>query len=266
MTDKTTENPSKVLNRCAIPKGKGYKVAIICGDMKRFQLIRENASQYKEFGHYLCWTAAEFEVDGELILMVCHGVGSMSSATIIVELIELGVKCIIRSGTCGTFQPKLHGTGDICIPYAGVKGDTASQIEISAPFPSVADPDVVEALRVAGDEENLEFHFGIAYSTDLFYRTGIRMCDIRNNYIKCGVAIEDTENTTLFTLATIHNIRSGAICTIDGCPFEWNLGNYSPTSEKMNEGKKTMVRVAVKAAMRLSRMIKEEEAAAAAKP
>lgn len=162
-----------ILNRTCIPKDRVHSVALICGDMGRFMMFKEHATHYREFGQYLCWKAAEIEVDGEMLLIACHGVGSQPAAVLIKELIELGVKCIIRSGTSGTYMPREHGIGDICIVYGAVRGDTISLNEVDAAYPAVADPDVVEALRESSKELNVSTHMGIAYTTDLFYRTGI---------------------------------------------------------------------------------------------
>lgn len=245
-----------ILNRTCIPKDRVHSVALICGDMGRFMMFKEHATHYREFGQYLCWKAAEIEVDGEMLLIACHGVGSQPAAVLIKELIELGVKCIIRSGTSGTYMPREHGIGDICIVYGAVRGDTISLNEVDAAYPAVADPDVVEALRESSKELNVSTHMGIAYTTDLFYRTGILGEDPRIPLIKAGVAIEETENATLFTLCSLNNVKCGAMCTIDGCPFEWNIGNYGAHDEVMKRGKEAMVKVAVHAAARLSREIK----------
>ncbi|GIX60808.1 purine nucleoside phosphorylase, putative [Babesia caballi] len=250
----------KVLNHTCIPKDRVHKVAIICGDKKRFEVFKSQAKNYREFGHYLAWKAVEFEFEGEYLLLACHGVGAQPTSVIVRELIELGVKCIIRSGTSGTFLPRDHIIGHMCICYGAIRGDSTTQNDIDIAFPAVAHPDVVEALRKAADELNYATHLGICYTTDLFYRTGIIGEDPRNTYIKCGVAIEDTDNSAMFVLCNIYDIKCGAICTIDGCPFEWPIGNYGPHTDQMARAKDCMVKIALRAAADMSRKIKEEEA------
>lgn len=252
----------KILNRCCIPKDRVHKVAIICGDAKRFEVFKSVSQNYREFGQYLCWKAAEFEKDGEMILLACHGVGTAPCVTLVRELIELGVKCIIRSGTCGTYWGKKYGVGDICVVYAGIRGDSCTTKEISLPYPAVADPDVVEAIRQASETEKVETHMGISYSTDHFYRKVFHRGEIRDAYINAGVAIEETENAALFTICSLYNVRAGALCTIDGVPTEWGApGSYDPHGQKMQNAKHNMVRVATVAAANMSRLIKAEEAA-----
>ncbi|GFE53139.1 purine nucleoside phosphorylase [Babesia ovis] len=250
---------TEILNRTCIPKDRVHRVAIICGDQNRFEMFKNEASNYREFGTYLCWKAAEFEFNGEYILLACHGVGSHPTAVLVRELIHLGVKCIIRSGTSGTYEPHKRTVGDMCICYGTIRGDSTTLKDVDIAFPAVAHPDVVEALRNASETLKIPTHLGLCYSTDLFYRTGIHGRDPRETYVKCSVAIEDTDNSALFTLCNLYGIRGGAICTIDGCPLEWSQGNYAPKSKQMNEGKASMVRVTMHAAAELTRKIKEEE-------
>ncbi|GBE59113.1 purine nucleoside phosphorylase [Babesia ovata] len=258
------QKDSVILNRTSIPKDRVHRVAIICGDQKRFDMFKTQVTNYREFGYYSCWKAAEFEYNGEYFLLACHGVGSQPTAVLVRELIELGVKCIIRSGTSGTFMPKKHVIGDICICYGCIRGDSTTRNDIDLAFPAAAHPDVVEALRNASEELNVPTHMGLCYTTDLFYRTGILGEDPKMPFVKCGVAIEDTDNSAMFTLCNIYGIRCGAICTIDGCPFEWEIGNYGPHTPQMARGKEFMIRVTVRAAAEVTRIIKEEEAQAIA--
>ncbi|ORM41885.1 Uridine phosphorylase [Babesia sp. Xinjiang] len=254
-----TETGTKIFNRTCIPKDRVHRVAIICGDQNRFDMFKKDATNYREFGSYLCWKAAEFEYNGDYFLLACHGVGSHPTAVLVRELIELGVKCIIRSGTSGTYVPTERKIGDICICYGCVRGDSVSLHEIDAAFPAVAHPDVVEALRKASEGLKLPTHLGVCNTTDLFYRTGMHGGDPRETLIKCAVAIEDTDNSALLTLCNIYGIRGGAICTIDGCPFEWHQGNYGPKTTEMTRGKECMVRITMQAASELVQKIKEEE-------
>ncbi|EDO08077.1 phosphorylase family protein [Babesia bovis T2Bo] len=249
-------NDDQILNRSNIPKGRDYKVAIICGDHKRFEIFKEHSTGYRDFGTYLCWKGAELFYDGEYILLASHGVGSHPTYVVVRELIELGVKCIIRSGTCGTYRPDIRSTGDICICYGAIRNDSSCLGDADLAYPAVAHPNVFEALRDASEALGIPTHLGMSYSSDLFYRRDITN-DPRDTYAKYKeVVIEDTDNSAVLLLCNLYGVWGGALCTIDGCPLEWDKGNYQPHTEKMQHGKTNMVKLAMHAAANLSRQLK----------
>jgi hypothetical protein len=50
------------------------------------------------------------------------------------------------------------------------------------------------------------------------------------------------ENATLFCIGSVRGIRTAAMGTIDGSPFNWEAGDYDPHGKVVGEGKKNMIR------------------------
>lgn len=242
-----------ILRNLGIPPDRIHKTAVICGSKSRFKVFAKFGTNYREYNEFAPWCAAEMEVDGRMLLIVCHGVSGNSTAPILRELIEMGVKTIIRSGTCGTYKPKVCKPGDLSISYGAVRDDTPSHSEINVRYPAVADYDVVDHLVDAAKELGVEVSLGIDYTSDIFYRRTCRP-DPTDLIYQHGLAdTEDLELSTLFVVCALYGAKAGAIVTVDGCPKEWWTGNYFAGKEVVLAGCENMVRVAVKAAAALDK-------------
>lgn len=60
------------------------------------------------------------------------------------------------------------------------------------------------------------------------------------------------ENATLFCIGSVRGIRTAAMGTIDGSPFNWEAGDYDPHGKVVGEGKKNMIRCGLIVASRLA--------------
>ncbi|UKK02062.1 purine nucleoside phosphorylase [Theileria orientalis] len=250
---KLTYKECTILRSIGIPEDRIHKTAVVCGNTGRFKVFAKYGTKYKEYKNFSCYGMAELEVHGEMILLVCHGVSATSMGPIIRELIEMGVKTLLRAGTCGTYKPKLYNSGDIFICYSSIRDDTTSTSEINVRYPAVADYDVIDALIDASNDLNIKTYVGIDYTSDLFYR---RTCkyDHRDLYSDYGlVDTEDLELASLFVLSSLYGAKAGGILTIDGCPREWWDGNYHAGKDIVNDGVEKMVKVALKAAAEMNK-------------
>lgn len=57
-----------------------------------------------------------------------------------------------------------------------------------------------------------------------------------------GALSVEMENATLFCIGSVRGIRTAAMGTIDGSPFNWEAGDYDPHGKVVAEGKKNMIR------------------------
>ena len=66
-----------------------------------------------------------------------------------------------------------------------------------------------------------------------------------------GALSVEMENATLFCVGSVRGIRTGAIATIDGSPFNWDKGDYDPTGKTVSEGKIRMITTGLKVAKQI---------------
>uniref|UniRef100_A0A3B0MMP4 Purine nucleoside phosphorylase, putative n=1 Tax=Theileria annulata TaxID=5874 RepID=A0A3B0MMP4_THEAN len=244
----------KLLVRMGVPRDRVHKAVIVSENLYHFDLFPKIGDKYHEFNEFLCYKIAEVEVDGEMILLVYHGVSGTAASPILRELLEMGVKIVIRCGKCGSYRPSHEKSGDLSITYATIRDDNSSLAEIDIKYPAVADYDVIDCLVDTAEQLGIKASLGMNYSTDLFYR---RVCkdDHRDIYTLYNIAdTEECETSTIFVLSSLYGAKAGAIMTIDGSPLFWGNGGYTIGEEAVELGIENMTLVASKAASKLSKI------------
>ncbi|MBU0998381.1 uridine phosphorylase [Patescibacteria group bacterium] len=193
------------------------------GDPKRVAKIASLWDSSKEMADYRQYITYKGEYKGAKLACISSGIGSPGLAVALEELVRIGVKNVIRVGTCGSIQSDMH-VGDMVISTGAVRLDGASKDYVIPEYPAVAHYEVVDALIKAAKKLKVKYHVGITASTDTFYcgqgRAGF------NDYLpsfkekifedmkKAGVKNFEMESSCLFTLGSIFGIRTGTICVV----------------------------------------------------
>jgi len=197
---------------------------VLCpGDPKRVAKIASLWDKSEFVADYRQYVTYRGEYQGAKLACTSSGIGSPALAIALEELVRIGVKTVIRTGTCGSLQPEMH-TGDLVITTGAVRLDGASKDYVIPEYPAVADYRVVEALVEAAKIHRVRFHVGITAATDTFYcgqgRPGF------NNYLpshkarifedmqKARVKNFEMEGGCLLTLASLFGISAGMICVV----------------------------------------------------
>jgi uridine phosphorylase len=232
-------------------KGKVNPSVLIPGDLDRADYIAENffqnsriISENKEYRIY------NGEYSGKPVAVCPTGIGAVSSAVILEELIETGAKHFIRVGTCGALSGELK-PGDIVIATGAVRGEGTSKEYIDVRFPAVADFSVVGALARAANQRNVRFNEGIIRTHDAFY---IESPMAHGNYkekiniwSKAGVYAIENESGTLFVIGALKHVKVGSILVVAG-----NLATSTkPDPEKVKESINKAIEISCDALVRL---------------
>ena len=164
-------------------------------------------------------------IDGEYVISTSTGIGGPAAAIAIEELARLGVKLMIRIGTCGAIDSRAK-LGSLIIPDAAVRLDGTTRQYIIEGYPAAATPEVVVALKESASRLRKYFLSGITASTDAFYagqgRPSYRnyipsqaknlVYDLRAAKVLCF----EMESSTLFTLGRLFGVRTGALFAVIG--------------------------------------------------
>ncbi|QGH35393.1 purine-nucleoside phosphorylase [Gracilibacillus salitolerans] len=206
------------------------KKAIVCGDPDRATLIAEsldnrqllakNREYYTYVGYYR----------NEYIAVVSHGVGSPGAAVCFEQLIQGGVGELIRVGTAGSYQKQVE-PGSLVVSTAAVRTDGLTSQIVPDGFPAVADLKITNNL--VAETENLYFptFSGITLTLDVFYQ-GVTPFP-HQQYQAAGVLAVEMEIAALYTIASIRNVRAGAIVAIDGYADADLSVDYNPHTDQM---------------------------------
>jgi DeoD family purine-nucleoside phosphorylase len=151
------------------------------------------------------------EFGGKPVSVQATGMGSPSTAIVVEELIELGVRRFLRVGTCGGLRPDL-GHGDLVLALSAVPADgTAARYLAGEPHCPTADWDLLHGIVHAAKDLGEPLHVGPVVSTDAFYDPDP---DQHLRWSKRGLLAVEMEAATLFTIASIRGVQAGCLLVV----------------------------------------------------
>ncbi|SCM22249.1 purine nucleoside phosphorylase, putative [Plasmodium chabaudi adami] len=200
-------------------------VALVVGDPGRVDKIKVMCDSHVDLANNREYKSVECTYKGKKFLCVSHGVGSAGCAICFEELMNIGVKVIIRAGSCGSLQADTIKRGDLCICNAAVREDRVTHMMIHSDFPAVGDFEVYRTLVDCSKELNIKAHVGISLSSDMYYPHKI-MSTRLEDYSKANVAVVEMELATLMVMGTLRKVKTGGIFIVDGCPLKWDEGEF----------------------------------------
>ena len=147
--------------------------------------------------------------DGEPLTIQSTGMGGPSAAIVLTELIALGARRLIRTGTCGALDPGL-ALGDLIVARESICTDGTSRA-LGADQRVAADPALAEALLRAGlsqvGSSMGRVHAGAIASVDLFY-------DSRTPHHPADVLAIEMEAASLFAVGAATSIPVACVLIV----------------------------------------------------
>jgi purine-nucleoside phosphorylase len=183
-------------------------VVLLPGDPGRAQRVSEqfeDARCYNEFRGLLGYTGT---YQGQRISVQTTGMGAPSAAIVVEELAMLGVKTVIRIGTCGGSGAKVEPS-DLVIATAScpLDGTTQQYLDNDAYAPA-ATFDVVRALVNAAQRRDVRHHVGLIATEDALYSVTPGWSE---TWAARGVLAQEMEASAVFTVAALRGLRAGCI-------------------------------------------------------
>lgn len=223
------------------------KYAIMPGDPARLDRIAPFLENVEELGFNREYRSLVGEYKGIRILAISTGMGGASTGIAVEELHNIGIKAMIRIGSCGTLQPEMK-VGDLLLVNGAVRDDGASKAYIDGIFPAIPDTELLFHCIAAAKAGNFPHHIGIARSHDSFY-TGAED-EIYAYWSKQGVLGSDMETAALFTIGKLRGVKTASILNnvvpYEGDTFE-SIGNYAGGADLSMVGEKNEIVTALEA-------------------
>jgi uridine phosphorylase len=202
-------------------------IALLSGEPERSRYIAQTycqnsqlLSEYRGLNSYLGYLP-----DGNSILVATSGMGAPSLSIVVNELVQLGIKQIIRIGTCGSIQPQVK-VGSIVISQGALCRQGAAQDIAPPEYPAVADPFLTVALVETARRLNIPYHLGITASVDTFYEGQERiessansqlqpwLIGITETYRNLNILNYEMEAGTLFKMAGVYGFAAACVCGV----------------------------------------------------
>ncbi|WP_116996068.1 nucleoside phosphorylase [Desertimonas flava] len=205
----------------------GTTVAFLSGDPDRSETI---ATDYLADGRELARHRGLDAFAGTLpsgnpVVCATSGMGAPSMSIVVNELVQVGIRTIIRIGTSGSIQDHVRA-GSVVIGQGALTNQGAALDIAPTEFPSVADPFLTVALADAAVRLGIDHHVGVMASTDTFYegqeRTESsanphlvrRLRGMIDEYHDLGVLSFEMEAGTLFKMGAVYGFSAGAVVGI----------------------------------------------------
>ena len=149
--------------------------------------------------------------EGKRVSVQSTGMGCPTTMIVAEELIMLGVRKLLRVGTCGGLQPDL-GLGDIILAISAVPADsTAMHLVDNEPHSPTASLELVHGAVHVAKELGQPITVGPVVSSDLFYNPDAGQYA---RWTARGVLGVEMEAAALFTLGVLRGVETGCILTV----------------------------------------------------
>ncbi|GEM85839.1 uridine phosphorylase [Meiothermus granaticius NBRC 107808] len=228
-------------------------LAILSGDPNRASFIAQNMleeprtlSENRGLNSYLGLLPS-----GKPILSATSGMGAPSLSIVVNELVQAGIRTIIRVGTSGSIQEELK-PGMVAISKGALCRQGAANDIAPPEYPASADPFLTVALVEAAQKLGVGYALGITASVDTFYegqeRTGSAnphlmrsLQGITEEYRNLRVINYEMEAGTLFKMGNVYGFAAACVCGI--------IAQRTRDEKPVLEAKATAVQHAVEVAL-----------------
>lgn len=204
------------------------ETVLLCGDPQRTRRIAQHTdgvnclqvlSENRGLNSYLCASA-----DGTRFIAATSGMGAPSLSIVVNELVQLGMRRIVRVGTCGGIAEQVK-VGSLVISQAALCRQGAANDIAPRDYPAAADPFLTVALANAADKLNVDYHLGVTASVDTFYEGQERtdsanpqlqrvLQGVTEEYSHLKILNYEMEAGTLFKMGLVYGFAAGCVCAV----------------------------------------------------
>jgi len=168
------------------------------------------------------------------ISALSSSIGPACMSIVVNEASIVGVDTFIRVGSTAAIQKSID-CGDLVMSSAAVRLDSTSNCYVMPEYPAVANYEVLLALVEAAESLGVNnYHVGVTATTTDFYagqsRATKASASKTENFFpvlqKASVLNFEMETATLYTLASLLELRAGCVCAVyaNRCRNEFNEG------------------------------------------
>lgn len=205
----------------------GATTALLSGDPERSEHI---ATEVLEGGRVL---SRHRGLDGFVaslpggrpVVCATSGMGAPSMSIVVNELVQVGIRTIIRIGTSGSIQDHVR-VGSVVVGAAALTNQGAADDIAPTAYPAAADPFLTVALAQAAERLGIDHHVGTMASTDTFFEGQERSASSANphllrrlqgtvdEYAALRILNFEMEAGTLFKMGGVYGFAAGCVCGI----------------------------------------------------
>lgn len=178
--------------------------AIIVGDPARVSKVEPYLEEVIVLANNREFYSIKGIYQGESILVLSTGIGAPSTAIAIEEMYQIGVREVIRVGSCGAMQKDI-ALGELIIASGAVRDEGLTSKYVPLAFPAVPDSHLLRRAQVLYPKA----HVGVIRSHDGFYMDNND--EIETFWSQQGVLGADMETSCLFIVGGLRGMKTASI-------------------------------------------------------
>jgi uridine phosphorylase len=229
--------------RCSSEDSAEY--AILPGDPGRVDRIKVFLENVKVIAFNREYKTITGYYKGVKVMVTSTGIGGPSTGIAIEELNNIGVKTLIRIGSCGALQSEMK-LGDLVIATGAVRNEGTSDAYIERGYPAVPHHDVLFSIIKSAEGLGYTYHCGRVRSHDSFYTD--KEEEIDGFWSDKGILGADMETSPLFVVGGLRGLRTGSILNVvveHNSELESGINEYVNGEEAAAEGEKREILTAL---------------------
>lgn len=204
----------------ALAPGELAEYIILVGEAKRAEraaAFLDNITVEQHNREYRTFTG---EYKGTPVSVMSTGMGPGCIEIGMIEIFSVTKNpTFIRVGTCGGLQEKIE-LGDMVISSGAVRLEDTSTYFVHEGYPAIANHEVVIALMMAANKQQVPFHVGLTATASGFYGAQgrkipgihVKNPDLPEQMAAMNVYNFEMESSTIFNLANMKGFRASTIC------------------------------------------------------
>ena len=232
--------PEKMLGMLGLKADSLGPYALISGPKERSQMLLgllDNPVKNFTFLDYEMHTGA---IDEKRVTVGNGGRFAPDTAMTTEILCAAGAQSLIRIGSCGSLQDHVK-IGDLVIVTGAIRGEGTTSYYVPKNFSTIANPDIVAALKAAAEGLKVRHHLGWIFTTDALFQETAELIQELNEQKVTSI---DMVSSTFLTIAQLRKKKAGAILAVSDECLHGKFGFRDPVFLAAEE---RMVEVAQKA-------------------
>lgn len=221
--------------------------AILPGDPERVERIRAFLENTKDIAYNREFKTITGYYKGVKVMATSTGIGGASACIAIEELRNIGVKTLIRIGSCGALQQGMK-LGDLVIANGAVRNEGTSCMYVEKGYPAVPDPELMFNIIKAAKELGANYYCGRIRSHDSFYTDESDAID--EFWSKKGIIASDMETAPLFVVGGLRGLKTASILNVVveyNASLESGINNYVDGENAAKKGERNEILAALEA-------------------
>lgn len=191
-------------------RGDVTDIVFLVGDPDRIDLVVKYWDKAEKVADNRGLPIWKGTYKGVPVSVASTGMGCPSAAIVVEELANVGVKNVIRIGTCGALKKEIK-PGDLIIPSSAIREEGTTSAYVGPEVSAVADVELVAKLESSAKSKNYKYWKGINRTHDAFYEPIENFLKLKGS----EAISSEMECSAVFLIASLRGLKAAAVLAVN---------------------------------------------------